>query len=98
MSELNENGGEGSNNSTPTKQAPAEGSGILHPVQRPEQRLITLFDFKAKWTYEELRVYMEDFIEKGADVENFLMKNTRMVKEKNPFNEEKEVNYYIKKF
>ena len=46
----------------------------------------------------ELEIYLKDFIDLEISLDNFLMKHTRLIKEKNPFNLEKDINYYIKKF
>ncbi len=61
-----------------------------------EARLVSLFRVKDKWTADELHIYLADWLEMGW--ETFLLKNAKMLKEKNPFDESKEITYYINKF
>jgi hypothetical protein len=51
---------------------------------------------KEKWTKNELEAFLDPFLDVKFDT--YLMKNTRMIKEKNPFNPSVEVMYYVKKF
>lgn len=64
----------------------------------PQKILQNLFEIKEKWTFRELETYMSDFIDVDMNFDNFLIKFTRMIKEKNPFDESKDVNFYIRKF
>ena len=57
-----------------------------------------MFDIKDRWTHPELYLYLKDFIDIGVNFDNYLMKNTKILREKNPFNLEKDITYYLKKF
>lgn len=79
----------------------------LHPYFAPEldgcgssaeKRLEALFALKEKWTKSELESYLTPFIDLTVKFDTYLMKNTRMIKEANPFDPSKETAYYIKKF
>lgn len=63
-----------------------------------EQRLEALFKVKDRWTKGELEAYVAPFIDLTAKFDTYLMKNTRMVRDKNPFDSKLEVAYYMRKF
>lgn len=63
-----------------------------------EKRLEALFQIKDKWTKSELETYLSDFIDLSVKLDAYLMKNTRIVKDKHPFIQGIEIAYYIKKF
>lgn len=63
-----------------------------------EKRLEALFEVKDMWTKGELEVYIKPFIDINANFDSYLMKNTKIIKERNPFDKEKEIAYYLKKF
>lgn len=63
-----------------------------------EKRIAVLFDLKDKWTRGELETYMTPFVDLSVKFDTYLMKNTRMIREPNPFDPAKEVAYYLKKF
>ena len=69
-----------------------------HCYGNPERRLEAMFDIKDKWTRAELEVYLLPFIDLNLKFDNYLLKNTRMIKEFNPFDKEKDIVYYMKKF
>ncbi len=64
----------------------------------PESRLEALFKIKDRWTKCELEAYVAPFIDLTAKFDTYLMKNTRMIRDKNPFDHTKEVAYYLRKF
>jgi hypothetical protein len=63
-----------------------------------DKRLDVLFEIKDRWTQQELSQYLRKFIEIGQNLDAYLMKNTRIVKDKNPFDASKDIVYYLKKF
>jgi len=63
-----------------------------------ERRLEGLYEVKDKWTKQELEIYVKPFIDLNVNFDTYLMKNTKIIKEKNPFDMTKEVNYFLKKF
>ena len=63
-----------------------------------EKRLEVLFQIKDKWTKKELEGYLLPFIDLTVKFDAYIMKNTRFVKERNPFDPEIEVAYYLRKF
>lgn len=63
-----------------------------------EKRLEVMFEIKDKWTHSELVQYISQFIDIGVNFDNFLMKNTRILRDKNPFDPSRDINYYLKKF
>jgi hypothetical protein len=63
-----------------------------------EKRLEVLFDLKEKWTRGELDTYLMPFVDLSVKFDTYLMKNTRMIREPNPFDPTKEVAYFLKKF
>ena len=80
---------------------------FLHPFLSPEfkdchnsteKRLEALFFIKNQWTKGELQYYIEPFLELGINFDSYLMKNLKVIKEKNPFDSSKEIVYYLKKF
>jgi len=80
---------------------------LLHPFYSeefeycdgtPQSRLDALFKIKDRWTKGELDQYIAPFIEIGANFDQYLIKNTRVIKEKNPFDSGKEVLVYMRKF
>lgn len=80
---------------------------VLHPFyssefqfcgSSAEKRLQALFEVKDKWTYGELEAFLKPFVEPGANFDSFLMKNARVMKEKNQFARERDVTYYVRKF
>jgi len=38
------------------------------------------------------------YVDKSVNFDNYLIKNTKIIKEKNPFNKDIEIAYYLKKF
>ena len=54
-----------------------------------ELRLERLFQVKEKWTIRELQSFLTDFLEPEIDAkfESWLVKNTRTLKEQNPFDQ-----------
>ena len=69
-----------------------------HCLGSHEKRLEVLFTIKEKWTKGELETYLTPFIDLTLKFDTYLMKNTRMIREKNPFDPSQEVAYYVKKF
>ena len=65
-------------------------------MNSPDLRLAALFGVKEKWTKGELEAFLEPYLDVKLDV--YLMKNTRMIKDRNPFDPQSEVMLYIKKF
>lgn len=57
-----------------------------------------LFRIKDKWSKGELEAQLVPFIDLNVKFDSYLMKNTRMIKETNPFDSSKEVAYYLRKF
>lgn len=80
---------------------------LLHPYYSSEfdacgnshdKRLLALFEIKDRWTYQELTLYLKQFIDIGVNFDTYLLKNAKVIKEKNPFNPDKDINYYLRKF
>jgi hypothetical protein len=80
---------------------------LLHPFYSddfefcdgtPQSRLDALFKIKDRWTKGELDHYIAPFIDIGANFDQYLIKNTRVIKEKNPFDSSREVLVYMRKF
>jgi len=62
-----------------------------------EERFTKLFDVKSKWNREEMQAYMQDFIV-GDELDKFLLRNAKSVKEQNPFDPSQTIISYMKKF
>lgn len=77
---------------------PYYSSEFEHCGNNHERRLDALFEIKDKWTYSELSLYLKNFTDVGVNFDNYLLKNTKILKEKNPFNQEKEITFYLRKF
>lgn len=45
-----------------------------------------------------MALYLKNFTDLNVNFDNYLIKNTKIIKEKNPFNSNKDVTYYMKKF
>jgi hypothetical protein len=80
---------------------------LLHPYYsqefefcegNAEKRLDALFKIKDHWTKGELEAYVAPYIDLTAKFDQYLMKNTKILREKNPFDPEKEVAFYVRKF
>lgn len=65
-------------------------------MNSPDARLAALFGVKEKWTKGELEAFLEPYLDVKIDA--YLMKNTRMIKDRNPFDPQAEVMLYLKKF
>ena len=57
-----------------------------------------LFKLKEKWQLCELEALLSEFLEPDVKMLVMLGKNTRVVKEQNPLDKTRQVNYYIRKF
>ena len=80
---------------------------LLHPFYsqefevcagNAELRLDALFKVKERWTRSELEAYIAPYIDLTAKFDQYLLKNTKILREKNPFDPAKEVAFYIRKF
>lgn len=71
---------------------------IVSYTGEPQEIKHIFFEIKEKWTFRELETYLSDFIDADMGFDNFLLKFRRMIKEKNPFDESKDINFYIRKF
>lgn len=80
---------------------------LLHPYysaefeysnNSAEKRLDALFEIKDKWTQQELVHYLRRFVDIGVNFDNYLIKNAKIIREKNPFDQRKDIAYYLKKF
>ena len=63
-----------------------------------EQKLAVLFTVKEKWTAGELELYLKSTLEPEQNLQVLLQRNSRTVKEQNPFDAKKTTLFYIKKF
>ena len=58
----------------------------------------TLFKIKERWTRSEFEAYIAPYIDLTAKFDQYLLKNTKILREKSPFDPAKEVAFYIRKF
>ncbi|TNV78326.1 hypothetical protein FGO68_gene5174 [Halteria grandinella] len=63
-----------------------------------QKRLDVLFQIKEKWTKAELETYLSQFIDLTLTFDQYLMKNTRIVRDQHPFIPSADIAYYVKKF
>ena len=64
-----------------------------------KERINNLDCIKQKWTKSELQTFCGDFIEEYKnDINSFLSKEFKLIKERSPFDAEKEIFFYIKKY
>lgn len=82
-----------------------EKDHVIHAVdyyalgENLKTRLQKLYELKKKWTKGELQTFLGEFLDdyKG-DINHFIAKELKLVKQKNPFDQEKQIFYYQKKF
>ena len=78
----------------------------LDPMLSPEfkssltfvDKLAVLFSIKEKWTIGELELYLKDTLEPEQNFQTLLQRNTRTLKEQNPFDAKRTTLFYTKKF
>lgn len=63
-----------------------------------DKRLEALFKIKEKWTKSELNSYIKPFVDLTTNFDSYLLKNTRVIPDKNPFNSAQDITYYVRKF
>lgn len=63
-----------------------------------DKRLEALFRIKEKWTKAELNSYIKPFMDLSTNFDTYLLKNTRVIPDKNPFNSGLDITYYVRKF
>ena len=64
-----------------------------------EKRITMMFEsIKQKWTIDELGRYLKGTLEPEQNMTVLLSRNSRTVKEKNPFDATKSTTFYVKKF
>lgn len=63
-----------------------------------DKRLEALFKIKEKWKKSELNSYIKPFVDLSTNFDSYLLKNARVIPDKNPFNSAQDITYYVRKF